>query len=132
MLSGSSSSTEGAFVSAGALKHCPLFSVWRQRRHSHRRSPVFGACNFATRTRRVRVTEDSDARSEGWQTADSDTPTRWTVQLTPARQRRWARSAWPELAPVKPEPLTGLMVQLMLQHAAKSLTPTEREAGRDV
>jgi hypothetical protein len=28
--------------------------------------------------------------------------------------------------------LTGLMVQLMLQHAAKGLTPTEREAGRDV
>jgi hypothetical protein len=28
--------------------------------------------------------------------------------------------------------LTGLMVQLMLQHAATSSTPTERETGRDV
>ena len=40
--------------------------------------------------------------------------------------------AWPELPVEARAALTGLMVQLMLQHAAKSPTPTEREAGRDV
>jgi hypothetical protein len=40
--------------------------------------------------------------------------------------------AWPELPVEAQAALTGLMVQLMLQHAAKSSPPTEREAGRDV
>ena len=40
--------------------------------------------------------------------------------------------ASPELPVEARAALTGLMVQLMLQHAAKSPTPTEREAGRDV
>ena len=40
--------------------------------------------------------------------------------------------AWPELPVEARAALTGLMVQLMLQHAAKSPTPTERKAGRDV
>ena len=40
--------------------------------------------------------------------------------------------AWPELPVAARTALTGLMVQLMLQHAVKSPTPTEREAGRDV
>jgi hypothetical protein len=40
--------------------------------------------------------------------------------------------AWPELPVAARTALTGLMVQLMLQHAAKNPTPTEREAGRDV
>ena len=40
--------------------------------------------------------------------------------------------AWPELPVEARAALTGLMVQLMLQHAAKSPRPAEREAGRDV
>ena len=40
--------------------------------------------------------------------------------------------AWPELPMEARAALTGLMVQLMLQHATTSPTPTEREAGRDV
>jgi hypothetical protein len=40
--------------------------------------------------------------------------------------------AWPELPVEARAALIGLMVQLMLQHAATSPTPTERETGRDV
>jgi hypothetical protein len=40
--------------------------------------------------------------------------------------------AWPELPVEARAALTGLMVQLMLQHATTSPTPTESEAGRDV
>jgi hypothetical protein len=39
---------------------------------------------------------------------------------------------WPELPVEARAALTGLMVQLMLQHAAKSPPPTGRKAGRDV
>jgi len=40
--------------------------------------------------------------------------------------------AWLELPVEARAALTRLMAQLMLQHAAKNPTPTEREAGRDV
>ena len=40
--------------------------------------------------------------------------------------------AWPELPMEARAALTGLMVQLMLQHATTSPPPTERETGRDV
>jgi hypothetical protein len=40
--------------------------------------------------------------------------------------------AWRKLPVEARTALTGLMAQLMLQHAAKSPTPTEREASHDV
>jgi hypothetical protein len=40
--------------------------------------------------------------------------------------------AWPELPTEARATLTGLMTQLILDHAAKTATPSAREAGHDL
>jgi delta 1-pyrroline-5-carboxylate dehydrogenase len=70
-------------------------------------------------------------RSEGWR-GSHPTHRQWDLFEVNLPDSVVSAPAWPELPVEARAALTGLMVELMLQHAAKSLTPTEREAGRDV
>jgi hypothetical protein len=70
-------------------------------------------------------------RSEGWQGSHL-THRQWDLFGANLPDSVVSAPAWPELPMEARAALTGLMVQLMLQHSAKGLTPTEREAGRDV
>ena len=93
VLPGSSSSDRGAVCQRGCerLKHCPLFSVWHQRRHSHRQNFCFlaHATSLATAGTRESAMPQRTAtrRSEGWR-GSHPTHRQWDLfGVNSARQR---------------------------------------------
>ena len=125
--------TEAPFVSAGALG--ALSAVLDMASKALRASSnplLFGASNLPHDQNRGEcdATEDSDAVPRMSAGFASDTQ-RDLFGANPPDSVGSA-PAWPELPVEAQVALTKLMVQLMLQHAAKIPAPTEREAGRDV